>query len=217
MYETRVFDGRALRCAGVAALLAGCTSGRITWDDGTDVLRTAIYKETSSNGVHSAGLLLSNSSFGCALPKSDDPSVAAQEIAALLAAACREGARHVNIRLFRVGGGDWTGSYPGVDTASVAALTDGQPRLADAVYYGVDEAFLVDLGVVRRAYAAQDDALDLDAADGGVVEIRRDGDRLVGEFAFPRGSLQGTFRATLCEGDTSLLDFLEPSPSHLCP
>lgn len=194
-------------------ILAGCGPGWITWAEGTDVLRTAIVAEARVGDQTVASIFLSNGSFTCAQPARDDPNDMTQALTGLQNAACREGARHVFVRLFRETGSDWTGRYHGVDQVGEGSPTE---HVAEASYYAVEEAFLVETPLLARAYAAAEEERVLEAAAGGTVEITRDGERMVGSFQFPDAALQGSFRARWCGADTSLLALLAPVPFHLC-
>lgn len=214
-----VFDKRRAGLAPIllCGLIACAPPGRLEWDGGADVLRTALVKFTSEGDLHQASVLLSNGQLECGLPVNDAPTLQTQAYQALGAAICRDNARHVNIELFRRGGGSWEGAYDGVLDEEVADPGDGMGRLATATYFGVERAFLVDLPHISRGYAVAEGQLREDMADGGQVIIRRDGGRLVGSFVFPEGQVKGTFRAEICEDDTSTLDWLHPTPAHICP
>ena len=56
-------------------LLAGCTSGTVTWETGRDELRTALWTEGEGGNGPFARVFLSTGTFSCGLPSHDDPQV----------------------------------------------------------------------------------------------------------------------------------------------
>ncbi|MFT4624068.1 MAG: hypothetical protein ACI8PZ_002724 [Myxococcota bacterium] len=198
-----------------ALVLAGCTSGRINWADGTTEVRSALYRVGLDAGIPSASVFLTNGEIGCSLPSTDDPVTQEDAVQDLFLAMCREDARHVHLLLWRhPDSQEWTATYPARREASAAALSGR--RLARGATYGVGEAYRVELPGVPRGYAAED--LDVRPDLGrGEVEVIEHGDRLDGSFSFPEAKVSGRFRATQCLDDTSLLDVVEAGPTFLCP
>lgn len=199
--------------------LCGCGGGPGLLIDGSGLwpLRTARYRIGIRDGAPELALVLSNGDFACGLPSfPSDPERQARETEALLAAACREGARHASLRLYQRDE-DWVGAFVGADHAEAADLTSERPRLARAAYYGVDEAVLIEFDGLTRGYAALEEIWLPVLGDGGEVRIEeKTGSALRGWFSFPDEDLSGEFEATRCAGDTSLIDVIAAAPVHFC-
>ncbi len=206
-----------MRCLLPLLLAMGCaTPGVLQTPDGITEIRTARYRIGVRDGLPEIVVLLSNGYFECGIPRYDDAAAQEAALTSLGAAACREGAKHVALHLYRREDG-WTGGYPGLTDASAEDLDEDHPRLARAAYYGVDEAFLVELDGLIRGYAAAKSTLLDGLGTGGLVQIDADtGDRLDGWFQFPDEGLAGEFRAERCTGDTSLIDVVTTAPTFYC-
>ena len=202
-------------------MLACNGPGTLYTPDGPEMLRTASYRVGLRDGEPEMVLLLSNGHFTCGWPSFSDTETQAMAIAALLAAACREGARHVSLRAW-----DrtlsWDGVFPGRSNVPSDALSDEIPRLATGSFYAVEEAFLVEIDGLARGYAASEEIYYPHMGDGGTVELSpagttRDGtERMRGWFAFPEEGISGEFLAERCVGDTSLLDVVTAQTDHYC-
>ncbi len=180
------------------------------------MLRTALYRVGLDDDVPFASMFLSNGVMACELPASEDPVVQEDAVQELFLAMCREEARHVHLTLYRdPTTSRWTGTYPARPDASGAELGPSR-RMARGAMYAVGEAYLVDLPGVPRAYAAESIEVIGDLGRGEVTVVGRS-DRLHGQFAFPGAGVAGTFRATPCLDDYSVLDVVEAGPTFFCP
>jgi len=198
-------------------LLAGCAyPGSLVAPDGATVLQTARYRVGIRDGAPELVVVLSNSQLGCGLPLLPDEEAQEHALDALMAAACREDAQHASVTLYRRDEG-WEGTYAGRDDAAVSDLDAEQPRIARGAYFGVEEAFLVGLRGLTRAYSSAESVLLPHLGDGGEVVIDRDrGGLLTGRLDFPRDGVHAEFRAEVCPGDTSLLDLIATEPTISC-
>ena len=206
-------------------MLACSDPGTLYSSEGPEPLRTAVYRVGLRNGSPELAIILSNGEFTCGWPAFADTNAQAEAIEALLAAGCREGARHVAIRAYDRTGG-WTGTFPGRSGGSYEELTEEQPRLANGSFYTVEEAFLVEIDGLDRGYAASEDLYLPDMGDGGTVELTPTGpapatdgtgpDRLRGWFDFPIEGISGEFVAERCTGDTSLVDVVTAQTDFYC-
>lgn len=201
----------------VLVLLGGCgPAGTLVTPDGIEPLRTMMYRVGIRDGAPELALVLSNGDLDCGLPAFfSDTNAQAEALEALLAAACREGARHVAIHLYQLDD-RWLGAFEGDDDASADLLSSTVPRVGRGAYYGVDEAFLVEVDGLYRGYTASEDTWLPELGDGEIVIDDDADDLLTGWFSFPDEGLSGEFAATRCSGDTSLLDILAAQPVHYC-
>jgi hypothetical protein len=208
-----------------AAMLACEGPGTLYSPEGTETLRTALFRVGVRGGGPELVVLLSNGEIGCGLPAYPDTAAQAEAIEGLLAAACREGAQHVALHIYDRSG-EWSGDFPGRSNATFADLTDEQPRLSSGAFYTVQEAFLIEIDGLGRGYAASDDLYIPDMGDGGNVQLSLAGadaaegavgaDRLRGWFDFPQDEVSGEFVAQRCTGDTSLIDVVTSETDHFC-
>lgn len=201
----------------VAPFLGGCSPGSFTRNGDSEKLQTALIREDAVDGLYRATVVLSNGRFGCDLPNFDDPARAQQALQAIAAAACREGAHHLNLSLWRRDGDDWVGDYAGLTNAGPASLTEDNNRLFDGTWYAVNEAFLVETQALDRAYAIADDELLANIGDGGDLVIDTDGDTVDGRVYLPQAGVYANFHAERCDRDATLFALLEASPVTVCP
>ncbi|MCB9691460.1 MAG: hypothetical protein H6736_06575 [Alphaproteobacteria bacterium] len=196
----------------------GCAQGHLRWEGGDDVLRTALVQETTDGGLPHLTVVLSNSTFTCDLPSDPDPVAQTQALLDLSTAACREGAEHVLIELWRADGQDWQGVYTGDPEAGPALLGAERTHLADASWYGIDEAALASTRDFVRTYGVTLSGTHRfdHIGEGGEVELL-DGEGTRGRFDFPDASLSGRFQAERCEPGASLFALLANSPVAACP
>lgn len=201
-----------LRVGGAVAslCLVGCARGEVQWADGHDVLRTAWWQRATIDGSVRVQLALSTSEFPCALDLTgDDPAEITRTQIDLQTGACREGARHVVVDLWQ-GSGQPGGLYPGY-TGGVASTLAEVDRFASASYYAVDEAGVLYVDGINRAYAPLEGGVEYWPAlgDGGSVRVEGfDGADLDGWFSFPEAGIAGSFRARECPAGAELLDDL---------
>lgn len=196
----------------------GCAAGHLAWDDGDDVLRTALVQESTDGGLPHLTVLLSTSYLPCDLPTDPDPTVQTQALLELSTALCREGAEHVLLELWRGDGIDWIGDYDGRSDATALDVSGDRLRLADGSWYGIDEAGLASVRDFVRTYGVYPDGAHRHdhIGDDGSIEIReRDGTR--GRFDFPAVGLSGRFDAEICEPGATLFALLASSPVAACP
>lgn len=202
----------------LGALITGCADSGTLWIDGrAERLRTMLVRADSTEDATRATVVLSNGLFSCKLPELDDPARAQQAVQNMITAACREGAVHLNLTLWRTPEGDWSGTYPGLSYAGPLDLSPKQTRLSDAVFYSVEEAILVEYVNLDRAYAVESAILEEGAGDGGQVDVIEETTGLGGGFSMPSLGLTGTFQAQWCEADDNQFALLESSPAFVCP
>ena len=97
---------------------------------------------------------------------------------------------------------DWDGAYV-VDANAGRADTDllGEPRVAAAAWYQVQEAELVGVDGVFYQYSPTlvlyDEAVDAP----GTIEVAVEDDTLRGAFAFSASNVSGRFRADTCDNE----------------
>lgn len=203
----------------VASLaLVACASGPGTLVSpvGDTALNTALYRVGIFAGAPEAVIVLSNGDLECGIPDFPDTERQAEATEGLLAAACREGAQHVALTLYSREPG-WRGAYEGQNRAAPDALDEDHVRLAKGSYYGVEEAFLVEIDGLARGYAASEDLYLPDLGDGGTVRITEDEDDVLsGWFVFPGDGLSGEFRAERCTGSTEIVDKVAAAPINYC-
>jgi hypothetical protein len=197
--------------------LFACSEGQLWRGEERELLRTALVRQDTADGMHHAALLLSNGLFECDLPTFDDPARVEQTLQAVITAACREGARHLNLQLWRDAGSDWTGDFSGIASAGPHALGTSSHRVAGATWFAVNEAYLAESIDANRVLAALEDELVLDAAAGGTVRIHKDNGELVGDAWIPELGVHVTFKAQYCDPSASLFALLEASPAFVCP
>ena len=204
-----------LLCAG---FLSACQAPGTLWVNGEATpLRTVLVRADETEGATRATVVLSNGLFGCRLPQLDDPARAQQAVQNMITAACREGAVHLNLTLWRTPDGTWTGAYPGVAYGGPLDLGPEQPRLSDAIYYSVEEAILVEYVSLDRAYAVEAATYAEGAGAGGRVDIAGDDGSLWGSVNLPSLGLNGQFDAEWCEAEDNQFALIESSPAFVCP
>lgn len=192
--------------------IAGCAPGELHWRDGHEELRTAWWQRVAfDDGSERVAVALSTSDFPCAFELTgDDPAEIALTELELVTAACREGARHVLLDLWQPAG-PVGGEYPGRTVPAGAELGDVADPFSTAGYYAVEEAGVLYVDGINRAYAPMEGGADLWPAlgDGGTVGIDAlDGERLDGWFSFPEAEISGRFEAQECPEGPTLLDDL---------
>ena len=199
-------------------LCTGCTDGQLWYQGDREVLRSALARVEVVDGAPHASIVLSNGLFTCDLPKHDDPARAQQALQNLVAAACREGARHVSLQLWRDADKGWEGRYTGIGGGGPVDLSAKRPRVADAIFYNVDEAFLSDSIDLDRGYHVSADTLVLGALDGGTVDIdHHDAREIRGSAYLPELDVHADFRAEVCKKDDVLIQMIAASPAYVCP
>jgi hypothetical protein len=206
-----------VRCALALCLLPACSDPGIIWSpSGTTPLRTALYRVGPRQGLDELVMLLSNGELTCGLPGLTDLEAQSDATAVLYTAACREGAQHVVLRLYSWDG-EWTGNFPGSDSASPEMLSAAEQQVAGGSFYAVEEAVLVEVEGLGRFYAAEESVYLPQLGDSGQVMVEKMDERgLTGWFSFPDEALSGEFQAERCEGDTSLPDVVSPDLVHFC-
>jgi hypothetical protein len=206
-----------LRATLALFVLSACRDPGTIWSPmGTTPLRTALYRVGPRQGLDELVLLLSNGELTCGLPGLTDAEAQSDAIEVLYTAACREGAQHVVLRLYSWDG-DWLGQFPGAASASPDLLSSARREVAGGSFYAVQEAILVNVEGLGRYYAAAESLYLPDLGEGGEIMVEKmDEQALTGWFSFPDDELSGEFRAERCEGDTSLLDVVEPDLVHFC-
>jgi hypothetical protein len=196
------------------ALLAGCLAGAIAchppgelqWDGGRAPLRTAFWqaRDDAPDGGHiSVGL--STSEFPCAPDLvSDDPAELTLNQLELQTGACREGARHLVVELWRTTGGV-AGDYTGLEADD--GVTE---RFATGHWFAIEEAGVLYIDGINRSYAPVDGAseLSLRAGTGGEVAIDSADERVTGELWFPEVGVAAEFDAVECPAGPNLTDDL---------
>lgn len=185
-------------------------------DGDREILRTALARHEVVDGVAHASIVLSNGLFECELPKHADPARAQQALQNLVTGACREGARHVTIELWREPGGTWEGDYTGIGGGGPLDLSKKTPRIGDAVYFSVDEAFLAQLEDLDRAYYVEERTLVSGASDDGTIRIEHSGRKMKGSVFLPEVDVIAEFDAEWCEGTASQMRMLEGTPGYRC-
>jgi len=202
----------ALLASAVLALatLAGCAGpGEVQWEGGRAPLRTALWQDRSTDAGDHLVLALSTSEFPCELGLvSDDPAEVALQQLELQTAACREGARHLVIDLWR-DGGDPTGIYPGFTLGDAATLAT-IPRFSTAAWFAIEEAGVQYIDGINRSYGPLDGQFEVlpNLGTGGEVEIHAADAWIEGELWFPEAGVAADFRAEACEQGPTLLDDL---------
>lgn len=199
------------------ATMLGCAVGSLRWDDGDDVLRSALVQPSVDGGLPHLTVLLSNSVLPCDLPTDPDPTLQTQALLELNTALCREGAEHVRLELWRGDGDDWVGTYEADPEAGPLLVSAERPHLADGSWYGIDEAGVATVRDFVRTYGVPPGGSHrVDHLGTGSVEIT-DPDGLDGRFEFPETGLSGRFRGERCEPDATLFALLAASAVVTCP
>lgn len=206
----------------LAISLLACAPGHLAWNGGDDALRTAWFRRSSDvEGWEHARVFLSNGDFPCELPALDDPAAQQEALVGLVAASCREDARHVLLDVWWPDGGDGLGYIAGDARAAPGDARIMTP-FARASYVGIDEAssdgsssLTPVYGVVRRTY---EPAL---GAPGWVQVTRSDAATLRGRFDFEVAHISGTVDASVCAptGGTDLFGVIDGwggDPTLLC-
>jgi hypothetical protein len=210
-------SARSILIITACAATVSCETSRMWWPGHTAQLRTALVKYDVDEGVIRARMVLSTGLFQCELPVFDQPAEAEDAQQDLLNGACREGAAHLSVQLLRRSGPDWTGRYRGQSEVRGDTLPLDQKRAADASWYTVNEAYLVEFGPLDRAMVVEDMELMIDIGDGGTVEITRDREGLKGHLWFPEPGVSADFDTEVCGEGSTLFDLLEASPVTFCP
>src|SRR5690606_16513181 len=154
--------------------------------------------------------------IACDLPSFAEPGDNVEVLRDALAGACHEGAQHLVIDLARTPTFRAVGRYEGIASRpafeagdALVDLLQAEPRVAWARHLAVHEVAMDLEDGFTAAVEATEWTYSDSAADSGEVRLRLvDADLLVGTFSFPDAHLSGRFRATRCEGDHALFDFL---------
>lgn len=207
----------------VASVVGGCAPGRIDWGEDHDRLRTAMFvvdEDEHGEGYDAITMLLSTGELGCTLP--NEATYADQALALLewQTAICREGSRHLLVRLWHEVERPRAGRYLG-DTEAAAGGSDAPERWATATYFAIDEAEADNGNSLNRTYDPEAVTYVPLAGRSAVVDV--DAPRaqtLRGRFNFPDLHVSGRFDAEACTVDDAMLRELEPyftsDPSVFC-
>lgn len=202
--------------------LFGCAPGHLAWNGGDDVLHTAwLDRTTEVPGWEHARVFLSNGDFPCELPSFSDPASQQEALVALVAASCREDARHLRIDAWWPDASDGLGYFPG-DARAVAGDARVVTPFAQASYVGIDEGASDGSSSLTPAYEVLRRTYEPDLGAPGSLEVTRStAGALRAKFAFQEAHISGDFEATLCvtSGGTSLFDVLDgwgQDPTLLC-
>ncbi len=188
---------------GALASLAACSGpGELQWEGGRAPLRTAFWQRRDLNNVT---LALSTSEFPCALELfGDDPAEIALNQLELQTAACREGARHLVIELWRQEGA-LPGVYPGRSTTAMSGA-----RFSTAKWFAVEEAGVLYIDGINRSYSPSGAAWEvvLDGAAGGEVHVSTGRPEVKGDLWLPEIGVSADFHAVECPAGPTLNDDL---------
>jgi hypothetical protein len=201
------FRRRALGFAVAVVLLGACAPyGRIFTASGNDRLRTAWYAEMPLAGKSSLVVLLANSRLDCTMPDATSPTAVKSAQEEIYLAMNREGARVVGLQLLSVDPSDWSGRYTVVADFAKAVLSSDTPRLAQAMYIGVDEAEVENLDGIYRSYYAPDPVYVFGVPAPGDVNVKASNDTVSGDFSLDAIDVSGTFEAESCSSESSILE-----------
>ncbi len=207
----------------LVSTLFACAPGHLTWNGGDDVIRTAWQRRTTEvpGWVH-ARVFLSNGDFPCQLPAFAEPAAQQQAIVVLVAASCREDARHVLIDAWWPQAGDGLGYFPG-DARAVPGDARMVTPFTRAAYVGIDEGYSDGSSSLTPGYGTTQRTYQPSLGAPGSLEVTRsDADALRGRFAFEEAHIAGDFDASTCEGEAgapSILDQIDDwgqDPTLLC-
>ncbi len=167
----------------MALALIACASGTLVTPDGRQPIRTALLASDGESGT----LLLSNGDLGCDLPPADDVLASADA----LFAACREGARHVVVRL------------DGPDGAQTSPQADYIEVLEAAVRS--EDGLVRELEVSARAVHS-------------TVDVRLDwSDPSTGRVQLLELDVSARFSAGRCAPDSDLFTAIDALGALSCP
>lgn len=190
------------------ALAWGCSPGFLDDGEGRQAIRTAAFATWEWEEQAVAGVFLSNGDLPCALEPTEDASLAEQQQVELLAAACREDARHLLLEFKRPLTASWEGEYLGGGDLS--------ERTVAGRYFAVNEAVLAaEDGLAREFRVTDATELALDADGTGWLDEPVRG-RLTGTYDFP-GVVQATFSAEACAVDDRVFRVLLSAGRLPCP
>ena len=201
---------------GLLVLLLGCGPGVLATPDGREPLRGALWFR--DRGVASAAVvphrhlvLLTNSPLNC-WPEllEDDPDTAEDEAASALlywqgeiaAAFTREDARAVVLALYSRSSrldGEYALTEDGLRDPTTALSAD--ERAGFGAWLHVIEASVDELDGLFYAYTPVEVAYNRAVQAPASADVRRDDDRITGEFAFTNDHWSGRFEAGSCDND----------------
>jgi hypothetical protein len=191
-----------------------CRLGTLQTPEGPVPLNTARYLDGERDGVPTRALLLSNGRFACDMPAEADPTAVQDALASFYTAACREGARHLVIRLASRQG-DWEGAWSLAEADAVGEVLAGAERAADASWATVGEAFLVEIPELGAAPVSLEQAL-IEPLSPGTLRTEGAGDRWSGALYAEGIGLQATFHAEPCPGAGTLIERMTTAPLGSC-
>lgn len=180
--------------------------GRIWTPAGVERLRAAWFSEITSHGQKSIVLLLANSDLDCSAPDSQDPDAIREAQYQLANALTREGARIVGLQLFAANTHQWKGEYEILNPLDPAALAGSTPRQAQALYLSINEAVAEEMDGIYRQYSFEDKVEMLGVPEPGDVSIEEaSGEQMDGAFYLPSIDVSGTFHASACDAESTLI------------
>lgn len=180
-------------------LLLACGPGQLVNAEGPQPLRTALYGIEVSEEQSIATVFLSNGEFGCALQETPDPSERLEAQTELLAAACREDARHLLLRFSRPVGTSWEEAYDGAELGDRGPLFDPLVHEVSARYHAIIEAQLArEDGLVRQFSVSEEENLLIGPGGTGTLLNPEEG-VLEGSYDAPSQQIGARFRAIECE------------------
>ena len=186
-------------------LLLGCAAGNLSWSEGSAPVMTAWALEQPGEERDELYLLISNSELSsCRFDLGDIEAIdsssqeeTAQELALML---YREGSRIAYLHLYRFRQDTWEGTFPLSSEPVNAVLDDRDPFAAEAAWWAMLEARVVQDNGLIRSYEPVEYEVEVDVPAGD-VQIDRDGERLHGRFGLETLDVSGTFKASRCDAD----------------
>lgn len=163
---------------------------------------TAWALETKSGEIDELYLLISNSELSTCrfdLSQIEDVDAATQEEVTqeLALMLYREGSRIAFLHLYRFRQDGWEGTYPLSDEPVLTLLDDRDPFAAEAAWWAMLEARVVQDNGLIRSYEPVEYDVEVDVPSGD-VQIDEDGDVLKGRFGLESLDVSGTFKASRC-------------------
>lgn len=185
--------------ASLLLLLAACSPyGWISTPLDTDRLRTAWHYEWTGEDGPVLLLGLANSPLPCAVPSTLSSEEAAQLTLDYWNAVTREGARVVGLKLY-TSAEAWTGRYPVSEIVDTSAFDDLEPRGAEALYIGVNEATAQEMHGLYRLYEPTDKDEVFQVEAPGEVVVEKEGSRMEGTFSLDSLDVSGSFKTEPCD------------------